>query len=818
MSARPVELHRDPPAPPPAVGDVRLHLHLQGAVQGVGFRPWCVQTARALGLIGWVRNDVSGLQCEIQGAPAQVEAFVDRLRTAPPPLARVQHWQQQALAPLATAGQGGFDILASAAQGELHTDLPADTAPCAACLDELFDPADRRWRHPFINCTHCGPRFTLTEQLPYDRAHTSMAGFALCPECAAEYRNPLDRRYHAQPIACPRCGPRLALWQADGSPIVVADPLAGAAARLHAGQVVAVKGVGGYHLMCDARQAAPLQRLRAAKQRSRKPFALLVPNLASARQWVELGPGSGMEGAAALLHSPARPIVLLPCRAGVAEAHPLIAPDLAEWGLMLPSTPLHWLLLHELLGRPADHAWREAAQPLLLVMTSANPGGEPLVTTESDAVARLPGLADVLLVHDRAIVNRVDDSVRRPLVQQGSFAPFVRRARGHVPDPIELPGVPADAPPVLATGGWLKNTLCLTRGSQAFLSPHLGDLGHATSRQALVEAVERLRRFLGVRPVAVAHDLHPDFYSSQHAQALAAQWQVPALAVQHHHAHAAAVLAEHGALQQPALALILDGTGLGLDGQAWGGELLRVQGGEMQRLGHLPRLALPGGDRAASEPWRMGAALLHALGRGEQIARRYATQPGAAQLATLLARGLNCPPSSSAGRLFDAAASLLGVVQLNGHEADAAMTLEARAARCPVAEPWPHAWQIDRSGTLRLDGLWQQLADADPQASLAAQCEAAARFHASLAAALGAWVVHHARAQQLRVVALGGGCLLNRLLRQGLFGALQAAGLRVLEAEQAPPNDGGLSLGQAAVALQRLLDGSVPDSSHPLTS
>jgi hydrogenase maturation protein HypF len=776
---------------------LRLHLHLRGAVQGVGFRPYCVQLAAELGLSGWVRNDAAGLQCEIQGPPAAVQAFTLRLRTAPPPLARIDALQQTPRPVL--AGDRGFSILASQAGAALDTGLPADAAPCIHCLDELFDPADRRHRYAFINCTHCGPRFTITQRLPYDRPNTSLAGFPLCPACEREYRDPSDRRFHAQPVACPVCGPQLALWQPDGTAIDTVDPLSEAARRLAAGQILAVKGVGGYHLVCDATHPGPLQRLRAAKQRERKPFALLLPNVASARQWAQVD-----DDAARLLSSPAAPILLLPTRAGVAERHPLIAPGLNDWGLMLPAAPLHWLLIHELLGRPEGSAWREAAQPTLLVMTSANPGGEPLVVDEGEAVERLGGLCDALLVHNRPILGRVDDSVRRPMRAADGpfFAPFVRRARGHVPDPIELPGVPADAPPVLATGAWMKNTVCLTRGNQAFLSPHIGDLGSAACRHALVEAVQRLRDFLGVRPQLVAHDLHPDFFSSQHAQALAVQWNVPTLAVQHHHAHAAAVRAEQG-IERPSLALLLDGVGLGDDGTPWGGELLRVDRMGFQRLGHLPTLALPGGDRAAAEPWRLGAALLHALGRGEQIATRFAGQAGAGQIARLLARGLNCPPTPSAGRLFDAAAALLGLCPVHRHEGEAAMRLEAVAGDL-AAEPWPDAWQIDTDGRLTWPGLWTRLADAGAPTDNGDTAQVAAAFHATLVAALTDWVDHHARATGLAQVALGGGCFINRRLRNGLVTALTHRGLFPLEARQAPPGDGGIALGQAAIALDAL--------------
>lgn len=774
----------------------RWHLHLRGAVQGVGFRPWCAQQALALGLSGWVRNDAAGLQCELQGSASALQTFTQRLRHSPPPLARIDALEQTPRT--VRTDEAGFRILASDAGAAVATGLPADAAPCADCLDELFDPADRRHRYAFINCTHCGPRFTITQRLPYDRPNTSLASFPLCPACEREYRDPANRRFHAQPVACPVCGPQLALWRPDGTAIETGDPLAEAARRLAAGQILAVKGVGGYHLVCDATQDAPLQRLRAAKQRASKPFALLVANVASARQWAQVD-----DECARLLASPAAPILLLPTRPGVAERHPLIAPGLSDWGLMLPAAPLHALLIHELLGRPAGTTWREAAQPTLLVMTSANPGGEPLVVAEAEAVARLGGLCDALLVHNRPILGRVDDSVRRPMRAADGrfFAPFVRRARGHVPDPIELPGLPADAPPVLATGAWMKTTVCLTRGNQAFLSPHIGDLGSAACRHALVEAVQRLRDFLGVRPQLIAHDLHPDFFSTQHAQALAAEWGVPTLAVQHHHTHAAAVRAEHGA-SAPTLALLLDGVGLGDDGSPWGGELLRVDRMGYQRLGHLPTLALAGGDRAAAEPWRLGAAVLHALGRGDEIGTHFADQAGAGQIARLLERGLNCPPTPSAGRLFDAAAALLGLCPVQRHEGEAAMRLEALAADHP-ATPWPDAWRIDTDGRLTWPGLWTRMADAGCAPLDAAP--AAAAFHATLVAALADWVAHHARATGLRTVALGGGCFINRRLRNGLVATLTERGLTPLEARQAPPGDGGLALGQAAIALDHLL-------------
>ncbi len=776
-------------APSPTVE--RWRLRARGVVQGVGFRPWCVQTAAPLGLSGWVRNDARGVEAEVQGPPAALAAFAAAWRVCPLPLARVESVEQGACA-VQPAEAPPLRILASAAGGRTDTGLPPDSAPCGACLAELFDPADRRHRHAFINCTHCGPRFSVTRALPYDRPATSLAGFPMCADCAREYADPMDRRHHAQPVACPACGPRLGLLGPDGAALDAGqDPVRAAARRLARGQVLAVKGVGGYHLIGDARQPAVLQRLRAAKQRSAKPFALMVPNAASAARWVRLDADG-----AALLAGPARPVLLLPCQPGVAAAHPDIAPGLDEWGVMLPSAPLHELLWHAALGEPAGSAWRTQAHDGLWVATSANAGGEPLLHEEGEALLELAGLADAWLAHDRPIVHPLDDSVRRPMAP--GHAPFVRRARGHVPEPVPLPGVSADAPPVLATGGWLKNTVCVTRGDQAFLSAHVGDLGGAGPRRLHAEAAERLLQFLGVRPAAVAHDLHPDFFSSAHAQDLAARWGVPALAVQHHVAHGAAVLAEHGHAG-PALALVLDGHGLGWDGSVWGGELLALDGARARRLGHLPTLALPGGDRAAREPWRMGAAALAAAGRADEIARRFAAEPAAAQLAAVIARATVAAPTSSAGRWFDAAAALIAGHHHHAHEAHAAVALEALAGRAGPVRPWPGAWALDDAGRLSWPGLLQRLSAAhpDPAASAAA-------FHATLADALVAWCRAHARREALDTVALGGGCWLNRLLRDAVVGGLQTAGLRVLEARVVPPGDGGLSLGQAAWALQRL--------------
>jgi hydrogenase maturation protein HypF len=532
--------------------------------------------------------------------------------------------------------------------------------------------------------------------------------------------------------------------------------------------------------------ADAVARLRQRKQREAKPFAVMAANRASLAPWVECN-----EAEQHLLEAPERPIVLLRARRGALQALAGVAPGMDRLGVLLPYTPLHYLLFHEAAGRPDGCGWLAQPWPLLLVMTSANPGGEPLVIDDEEAFTRLAGIADGFLTHDRAIVARCDDSVRfwRP-----GGAAFVRRARGDVPRRIVLP---AAGPPVLACGGWLKNTVCLTRDTQAYLSPHIGDLDSAVTCRALEEMIERLLDTLRIVPERVACDRHPDFFSSRFAAAFAAERGLPCASVQHHQAHIAAIAAEHG-LNRPVLGLALDGVGLGDDGGHWGGELLWVNGADYRRLGHLQPLPLPGGDRAAREPWRMAAAVLHALGRGEEIPRRF-PGPLAEPVRRLLEQGgeVHCPLTSSAGRVFDAAAALLGVRRISAYEGQAAMELEALAATHGPAEPLADGCHVTADGRLDLLPLLAWLADRAARPALGA-----ARFHATLALALADWATQAARREAVADVALGGGCMLNRLLGVALRERLEHNGLRVYEAARVPPNDGGLSLGQAWVAMQ----------------
>lgn len=753
-----------------AQSTVCRRIRVRGQVQGVGFRPFVYRLAQELNLAGWVRNDGEGVDIEAQGAADAIEALITRLETEAPPLASVASVETTE-AP--TSNARGFEIKVSR-HGTANTSVTPDSVTCPDCLAELFDPANRRWRHAFINCTHCGPRYTLTRNLPYDRPHTSMAAFAMCPACRREYDDPNDRRFHAQPNACPVCGPQLSLRDKAG------DPIAETLARLQRGEIVAIKGLGGYHLACDAGNAEAVARLRERKNREEKPFAVMFANAASVAQLAEMD-----DAERALLESRERPVVLLQKREGCDAALPGIAPGLAELGAMLPCTPIQFLLFHEAAGRPAGTDWIAVPQRLTLVMTSANPGGEPIVREDEEALARLNGIADAWLMHDREIVTRVDDSVVRT-------SQFIRRARGFTPQAIRLA---RSGPSVLATGGFLKNTICLTRGDEAFLSQHIGDLDNAPTCRALEETAQRLMDLLEIEPELVAHDLHPDFHGTRFAADFARSRNLNSIAVQHHHAHIAAVAAEHGATG-PLLGLALDGVGMGADKGIWGGELLQVDGERFARLGHLRELALPGGDKAAREPWRMAAAVLFALGRGGEIKARFPQQRAAGAIAMMLGGNAHTPPTSSCGRLFDAAAGLAGVREVAAYEGQAAMLYESQSALYGEVAPMQDGFVLNEDGTLDLLPLLARLAG-EHDAGLAA-----ALFHATLSEALAVWVVRAGDACGLRRVALGGGCFLNRILGAGVRRLLEAKGYEVLEARLAPPNDGGLSLGQAWVAMQ----------------
>ncbi|HET8978713.1 MAG TPA: carbamoyltransferase HypF [Solirubrobacteraceae bacterium] len=754
----------------------RVRARVTGTVQGVGFRPYVYRLARELGLAGFVLNDAHGVLIEAEGTGAAVAAFLDRLAPEAPPLATVESVQTGDLQP---AGEAGFAIRASPGGGIPDAPVTPDTATCADCLRELFDPRDRRFRYPFINCTNCGPRFTIVRGVPYDRPRTTMAAFTMCERCRREYEDPGDRRFHAQPNACPACGPAVMLVDAEGTPLPrgsARDAVAAAAAALIRGQILAVKGIGGFHLACRADDDAAVGRLRARKHREDKPFALMAGTPADAEALVMLGAAER-----ALLTAPQRPIVLAPRRPGAAVAA-AVAPGAPELGVMLPYSPLHHLLL------------ADAGCPL--VMTSGNVSDEPIAYADGDA-ARLAGIAELMLVHDRPIETRTDDSVLRVTGAGGvRRRMFLRRSRGYVPAALPLPG---DGRPLLACGGELKNTFCVAKGGRAWVSHHIGDLGNYETLRSFTEGVEHFTALFAVRPEAVAHDLHPEYLATKYARELE---DVRLVGVQHHHAHLAACLAEHGETDpaRPAVGAIFDGTGYGTDGTVWGGELLVGGVDGCRRVGHLLGVRLPGGDRAIREPWRMACAWLAAAGVAAAptgLAERVAPGPWRA-VARLAETGLASPVTTSIGRLFDAVAALCSIRTEVTYEGQAAIELEAA---CDPAERgvYPVAVATGEDGLV-----------IDPRETIRAVCAdvaagvgtgvVAARFHRAMAAVTVEACCAAAAEHGTELAVLSGGVFANRRLLDAVDAGLRARGLRVLVPERLPVGDGGLAYGQAAVA------------------
>ena len=711
-------------------GVVRRRLEITGVVQGVGFRPFVYGLAERHAVTGHVRNTAAGVEVEVEGLPHVLDDFVAEFGARIPAAAHVESLTVRGVGP---RGDHTFQIAPSAG-GVPALSVGPDLATCDDCLAELFDPADRRHRYPFLTCTACGPRFTIARSLPYDRASTTMAGFPLCTDCRADYENPADRRFHAEAIACPACGPRLSM------------PLKEAVAVLRGGGILAVKGLGGWHLACDAADDEAVLRLRRRKHRDAKPFAVMASDPAG------LVRGSAAE--LALMASPARPIALLE-RLPTAAVAGAVAPGCPSLGVMLPYSPLHHLLLADF-GGP-------------LVMTSGNRSDEPIAVSDAEAHERLANIADAFLGHDRPIHRRCEDSVVNGLLP-------VRRSRGLAPASLPLPiGTGA---PIVATGAELKSTFCVARGGNAYLSPHLGDLDTAAARSAFRQDLALYLDMLGVRPEIVAHDLHPDYAST----AWALEQDAQPIGVQHHHAHAAACLAEHGEVG-PALAVVLDGTGYGTDGTLWGGELLRCDLHSFERTGHLDPVPMPGGAAAVREPWRMAAAYLERAGR-----------PVAWERWTLVrqALGVNAPLTSGAGRLLDAVAALLGVRDVVSYEGQAAIGLEHLAGET-VAEPYPCR---GLAGAELVAAAFDDLDAGRPRA------EIAAAVHEGLAAAFADACAEAAGAD---TVVLSGGCLQNERLAGSLRRRLAAHGFRVLTHHRIPPNDGGISYGQAAVAAARMV-------------
>lgn len=734
-----------------------LRVEVRGIVQGVGFRPFVYKVAQRLGLKGWVRNDERGVEIEVEGEEGALEAFLRALREQPPPLARIEELK---VSELPLFGYPSFEIRPSQPSEERATLISPDIATCEDCLRELFDPRDRRFRYPFINCTNCGPRFTIIRDIPYDRENTTMASFSMCPACFKEYHDPRDRRFHAQPNACPLCGPKVELLDGEGSKVETEDPILEAIRLLRDGKILAVKGLGGYHLACDPFNERAVSALRGRKYREDKPFALMCKDLETVKELCELP-----EGAEEILLGRERPIVILP-RRPEAKVAPSVAPGHRTLGVMLPYTPLHHLLFSDGIK--------------CLVMTSGNVSDEPIAYRDQEALERLKGIADYFLVHNRPIHMRCDDSVLK--VFRGTPL-FLRRSRGYVPGPIRLKG--ARRRSVLGVGAELKNTFCLTRGDYAFLSHHIGDLENFETFKSFEEGIEHFKRLLEVEPELIIHDLHPDYLSTRYAL----EQDLPRVGVQHHYAHALSCMAEHG-LEGPVLGIVMDGTGFGLDGAVWGCEFLEADLRTFRRLGHLRYIPMPGGERAIKEPWRMAAIYLERATEGKVQWDRYLRR-GWEAVREAVRKGFNSPPCSSMGRLFDAVASLLGIRDVVNYEGQAAIELEQ------VADP-----KAQGTYPFALEGY---VFDPDPM--IRAILEdlqrgvtpplIAGRFHRTVARMV-LEVVRRAREEKgLHEVVLSGGCFQNALLLEGVVGLLEREGFRVYWPKQVPPNDGGLSLGQA---------------------
>ena len=764
--------------------EVRRAVLVCGVVQGVGFRPFVYRLAFEEGLAGFIGNDTDGVTIEVEGPEERVEAFLDRLRAEAPPLARIDSIVARDVTAI---GEVGFRIVASEVLGPVSTGIPADAATCRDCLRELLDPEDRRYGYPFLNCTNCGPRFTITRRIPYDRPQTSMARFKMCAACEAEYDDPLSRRFHAQPNACWECGPRVWLVGADGSALSADNPVAATIDRLVAGQIMAIKGVGGFHLSVDATNQAAVMRLRERKHRYGKPLAVMVQDVEAAREVCTLTAAEE-----ALLQTVARPIVLARKRdgGGIAEG---VAPGIPWLGVFLPYAPLQHLLF-------ADGRLRA------LVMTSANLSEEPIAIDNDEALARLGAIADAFLMHAREILQRCDDSVAA--VVDGT-PQLIRRARGFVPLGVELP---LDAPPLLAVGGHLKNVFALARGRRVYQSQHLGDLENLTGLEFFKESLDHLMRTFEIEPETVVHDLHPGYLSTEWAKEWARERGLPLIAVQHHHAHVAGCMAEHGLRE--AIGLTLDGTGYGTDGRIWGGEVLIARLDGFERFAHLEYVAMPGGDAAVREPWRMAFAALRAADfdvESEQIVKLLGAQASEVRvLRRMVERGINSPMTSSLGRLFDAVAAVVLNRRVVDYEAQAAIELEGIAVDEPDrfeqgdyvpelhdAEEGSGSAAVIRTGKMWkavLEDLWRGV----PASRISA------RFHAGIAEGF-INVAGNARIESgINQVAMSGGCMHNRRLARLLRVGLEAQGFQVFQHAQVSPGDGGLSYGQVAVAAAML--------------
>ena len=751
-------------------------IHIQGIVQGVGFRPFIYTLAHKYHLTGWVRNSSAGVDIVVNGPAQALDAFTDEIRQSPPPLAQIDHMDIQ---PVPPDGFRAFTILESSSEAGGFIPISPDISICADCLSEMFDPADRRYRYPFINCTNCGPRFTIIKDIPYDRPLTTMADFQLCEDCAREYADPLDRRFHAQPVACAACGPQVWFQTTEGRAAENEDAIQMARAYLKEGKIVALKGLGGFHLACDATNPAAIDELRRRKKRSLKSFAVMVWDSAAAEKYCRTSPAEK-----ALLESKERPIVILQRKPEV-DLPAEIAPNLRTLGVMLPYTPLHYLLLEP-----------EEGYPDVFVMTSGNISEEPIAYTNNTALDELADIADGYLLNNRDIETRLDDSV---LAEFRGQTYFFRRSRGFAPNPLKSAKLLRE---VLAVGAELKNTFCLTKDHYAFLSHHIGDLENLETLRAFESGIPHYEHIFKVQPAALARDLHPDYLSSKYAQARAEREGLPILNVQHHHAHLAACLADNNHTgEEPVIGAIFDGTGLGTDGKIWGGEWFSGNYAAFERRLHLAYYPLPGGDNAVRQPKRLAAAYLFQAGipwSDDLPPMQALSAEERSVLSTQLQKDINCPRTSSMGRLFDAVASLIGVCQEINYEAQAAIELENM--RDPRAEgDYPFTLSED---VIDFAPLLQAIVD-DLRAGVQ-PAVISAKFHHSVVKMLLAGCESIRRETGVSVVALSGGVWQNMALLNESVPALEAAGFTVLTHRQVPPNDGCIALGQVFIANQQL--------------
>ncbi|MCJ7606051.1 MAG: carbamoyltransferase HypF [Dehalococcoidales bacterium] len=753
----------------PALNLVRISV--RGVVQGVGFRPFVYQLATRHNLRGWVCNTSEAVRIEVEGIPKDIDAFISGLKTEAPPLSRIESLEVTAGDP---AGYDSFEIRDSVAEAGKYQLVSPDIATCTDCRREIFDPADRRYRYPFTNCTNCGPRFTIITDIPYDRPNTTMLKFGMCPDCRREYENPLDRRFHAQPNACPACGPKLELLDTQGKAVPCDDILRTTSELLKNGQIIAVKGLGGFLLACDATNEAAVNRLRERKNRPAKPFAVMLASIDEVNRHCTVS-----QQEIDLLQSPGSPIVLVPWQreAGIVAA---IAPNLNYLGVMLPYTPLHHLLLVET-GLP-------------LVMTSGNLSEEPIARDNDEAVRRLNGIADYFLVHDRDIYSRYDDSVMT--VERGEPR-YARRARGSAPYPIKLP-VPARQ--ILACGAEEKNAFCLTKDNYAFVSQHIGDMENLETLEHFTDTIELYKKLFRVEPELIAGDMHPEYLPTKYAKEQAEQTGLPFVPVQHHHAHIASCLADNG-ISDRVIGVSFDGTGYGTDGHIWGGEFLVADYAGFTRAAHLEYLPLPGGAQAIRKPYRAALGYLTALGIDSRLPFLHDISDEERDIILhQLERGLNTPLPSSMGRLFDVVAAIIGVRGIIQYEAQAAIDLETVATAAPDEKgTYPFATDTgDGITVIRVRDLLAAVID-DLQAGIS-QPVIAARFHETIASMISSLCQSISTQTGLTGVALSGGVFQNRLLTRKTVRKLESAGFTVYTHRQVPCNDGGISLGQAVIA------------------